>query len=287
MNSELFEEAIRYEQLTQSVYQAILQSEGDRTIRVEHNIAIPGRSGVKHQIDVLWRFLKAGIEHKVLIECKNYSSNVSLEKVRNFHSVINDIGSAQGVIVTKTGFQKGAVTYAEHHGIDLKLLRKPNDADWEGRIKTISITITAKSVISTRDRPVEVFVGLAPKDDAQKKRIEKLIRDRNLNAISSPSTCFLNSLGQITTEELRWWLPERLETLRKEGEGPFTQDISVDNLYIRINVGDAKEELVKVGKISANYYVGSYSQESIIHGEEVVKAILRDYCTGEVEHVRR
>lgn len=94
MDTNLYEEAIQYEQLTQSIYQAILQNESSNNIQVEHNVDVIGRSGVAHQIDVLWSFRQAGIEHTVLIECKNYASNLTLEKVRNFFGVIHDIENA-------------------------------------------------------------------------------------------------------------------------------------------------------------------------------------------------
>ncbi|NLD49970.1 MAG: restriction endonuclease, partial [Clostridiaceae bacterium] len=103
MDIDLYNEAIEYEQLTRAIYQAILMNEGSENIIVEHNVPIRGRSGVEHQIDVLWHFKQAGIEHDVLIECKNYSTNLTLEKVRNFFGVIHDIGNVHGVIVTKTG----------------------------------------------------------------------------------------------------------------------------------------------------------------------------------------
>lgn len=97
MEHNSYSEAIQYEQLTQSIYQAILQNELSNNIQVKHNVEVKGRSGVKHQIDVLWRFKQAGVEHMVLIECKNYATNLTLEKVRNFFGVLHDIGNAQGI----------------------------------------------------------------------------------------------------------------------------------------------------------------------------------------------
>ena len=114
MDKDLYTQAIQYEQLTQAIYQAILQKEGINNIQVEHNVDLKGRSGVKHQIDVLWRFKLAGVEHKVLIECKNYASSLTLEKTRNFFAVLHDIGNANGLIVTKTGYQSGAAKFANH-----------------------------------------------------------------------------------------------------------------------------------------------------------------------------
>lgn len=82
MDAAILSEAIDYEQLTKATYEAILAKEGVQTVKVEHNVKVKGRSGVEHQIDVFWEFKQAGVTHRVLIECKNYASNLTLEKPR-------------------------------------------------------------------------------------------------------------------------------------------------------------------------------------------------------------
>ncbi len=78
MNENLYRESIEYEKLVQSIYQSILDQETTQNIEVEHNVLVCGRSGVSHQIDVLWRFKLASVEHTVMIECKNYTSSITL-----------------------------------------------------------------------------------------------------------------------------------------------------------------------------------------------------------------
>lgn len=113
MNANLYAEAIEYELMTQSVYQAILLEKGAQNIEVKHNLVLEGRSGVKHQIDVIWRFKQAGVIHTVIVECKNYSSAITLEKVRNIFAVAHDIGNCQAIMVTKVGYQDGSARFAE------------------------------------------------------------------------------------------------------------------------------------------------------------------------------
>jgi len=103
MDAAIYAEAIEYELLTRQIYESILQSEGSKSIDVKHNVSIAGRSGVEHQVDVYWEFKQAGLTHRVLIECKNYASNLTLEKARNFFAVVHDIGNCRGIMVTKTG----------------------------------------------------------------------------------------------------------------------------------------------------------------------------------------
>lgn len=112
--------ATEYEKLTQVVYQGLLSAEGFDKTNVRHDEDILGKSGVKHQVDVLWQFKQAFIQHTVLVECKNYARPVTLEKIRNFFAVLHDVGNCQGVMVTKTGYQSGVVEFAKHYGIHLK-----------------------------------------------------------------------------------------------------------------------------------------------------------------------
>ena len=136
--------ATKYELLVKGVYEAILNQGSAENIEVKHNQKVVGKSGVAHQIDVLWRFRQAGIGHLVLIECKNYGDTVELADVRSFLSVVEDIRGARGVMVTRVGFQSGAADFAKHHGIGLKLLRAPEEQDWDGYIRGVTVFITVK-----------------------------------------------------------------------------------------------------------------------------------------------
>lgn len=287
MDADQYSEAIQYEQLTQAVYQAILQKEGVVNVQVEHDVRVVGRSGVSHQIDVLWQFKQAGIEHAVMIECKNYARSLTIEKVRNFYAVIQDIGNAQGLMVTKTGYQSGAADLAKFYGIGLKLLRKPTDDDWAGRIRDIHLDITAKSVVVTEEKPLTAKISLRPSDDAQVKRLELLQHRQRLNIPSGPGFCFLDANGQVATEEMKWWLPRQLDTRNKDVGGPYTQKIELKDKFVLLNAGHPDQELVRVIDIEVSYFVESFSHEVISHGEQLVDAILKDFDTNEVEYVKK
>lgn len=114
---------IEYEILTKEIYQSLVDNQG-LTIDVKHNIKLQGKA-IKHQVDVYWEYEIAGIKNKVAIECKNYSSPVSVGRVRDFYGVLLDLGNTNGIIVTKVGFQKGAKEYASQYGINLMELREP------------------------------------------------------------------------------------------------------------------------------------------------------------------
>lgn len=121
-----------YEKFTQEIYQELINAHGINTVDVKHNVKIAGKSGQKHQIDVFWQYEINGVEHKVIIECKNYNSEISVGKVRDFFGVLTDLTdltNVSGIIVTKVGYQKGAKKYAYYYNINLKELRSPNEKD--------------------------------------------------------------------------------------------------------------------------------------------------------------
>lgn len=93
-----------YELLTKEIFETLLEDDGV-TINVQHNVEVQGKA-FKHQIDVYWEYQIAGITNKVAIECENYNSNVSVAKVRDFYGVLSDIGNINGIMVSKSGFQK-------------------------------------------------------------------------------------------------------------------------------------------------------------------------------------
>lgn len=97
----------------EKVVERIFQDEGYITKRRER---IEGKSGALNEIDIVAERGK----QKIAIECKNYSSPVGIEKVRDFASKLRDLGpSWAGIIVSYSDFTSEAETYAESEDIDL------------------------------------------------------------------------------------------------------------------------------------------------------------------------
>ncbi len=115
---------IPYEIAVQRIFQEILYREQARTIKVEHNVQVQGRS-VGHQIDVRWSFAVAGIEHLTIVQARDWNQTIKQEAVFAFRQILDDIpGQPRGVIVTRRGFQRGARKFANDHGIQLFILRQ-------------------------------------------------------------------------------------------------------------------------------------------------------------------
>jgi hypothetical protein len=96
---------------------------GIELIEILHNAKMKGLSGYEHQIDVAYRFRIWKTEMLVIVECKQYQKNVGVDDLLEFRSRIEDLRAHKGIFVTSTGFQSGAVEFAEANRIALLIVR--------------------------------------------------------------------------------------------------------------------------------------------------------------------
>ncbi|MDP5139107.1 MAG: restriction endonuclease, partial [Spirosomaceae bacterium] len=72
-----------------------------------------------YQIDVYAEFEALGGIIKVLIECKRHKAKIKREVVQLLNDKIRSTGANKGMVFATSGFQSGAVKYANTHGIAL------------------------------------------------------------------------------------------------------------------------------------------------------------------------
>ncbi len=65
-----------------------------------------------------------------VIECKNYQSTISVDKIRVLRSVMDEIGAHKGIIASRTKFQKGVLDLARANNVGLCLINTKNQFDW-------------------------------------------------------------------------------------------------------------------------------------------------------------
>lgn len=124
----------KYEEFVGDLYQALLYAQGllgQNNIAVQRNIKIVDACGVEREFDLYWEYELAGITYKTVIECKDYNSKVSIEKIDALVGKVRDLPDLKPVFATKKGYQSGAISKAEHNRIDLLLVREQNDSDWQ------------------------------------------------------------------------------------------------------------------------------------------------------------
>jgi hypothetical protein len=87
--------------------------------KVERNVKILGKSGTERQIDVLIQAKQNSFDIKIIVEAKNYSNKVGIEKVEALRTKLTDVGGNLGIIVCPLGFTEGAINAANLHDIQL------------------------------------------------------------------------------------------------------------------------------------------------------------------------
>ncbi|MDE1912471.1 MAG: restriction endonuclease [Pseudomonas sp.] len=84
--------------------------------RSEHREVIQGVDG-EYEIDVSARFEFLGMEFLVLVECKHYKNSVKRETLQALYDKMCSVGAQKCALFTTSGFQSGALKYAEVHKI--------------------------------------------------------------------------------------------------------------------------------------------------------------------------
>lgn len=70
-------------------------------------------------IDVTARFEALGADFLVLVECKHHKRKVERQDVQVLHSKLQSLGAQKAMLFSTAGFQSGAITHADVHGIAL------------------------------------------------------------------------------------------------------------------------------------------------------------------------
>ena len=87
-------------------------------LMTETDVRLEGARG-RHDIDVVVRGTRVGIEFLWVIECKLWNRNVSKQAVATLSTVVQDIGADRGILLTNKGFQAGASMLATRNNITL------------------------------------------------------------------------------------------------------------------------------------------------------------------------
>jgi len=87
--------------------------------RVTRGVWLQGRSGVRHQIDVLADYVAPLHTSRIIIECKSYDRPVDKDTVMKLIHVVQDLGADKGILVTTSYFTPDAISTAKGYNVDL------------------------------------------------------------------------------------------------------------------------------------------------------------------------
>lgn len=98
-----------------------------RTIGMNANVdeRLEGARG-QHDVDVVVRETRAGIQQLWVVECKLWRRSVTKLHVAALAQIVQDVGADRGIILSETGFQAGAIRLASLTNITLTSLAELN-----------------------------------------------------------------------------------------------------------------------------------------------------------------
>lgn len=256
---------IEYEKLTQKVFEQIVNQNTVKTINVQHDIVLPGKT-TNHQIDVYWEFDLNGIKYRTIIQAKDWNSKVPQVEMLAFKAILDDLPTGtKGIYVTKNGYQSGAVDVAKAQGISIYTLRKPTETDWDGKIKTIELDFVIKTMVYENLNIVfdkEWFKNNTPNG-----------KDYQGNKTFSGETELVNEEGikLFTLKDIIMKLVENSPNTAQKQTFKFEQDT-----YIYL------DEFVKAKVLTLSGVFGhkSHTEHLKIDGENIVGLILKDILCG-------
>lgn len=221
-----------YERFVKCLQQALLDSEDlikQKNIIVETNKKILDNCNIEREFDLYWEYELAGVVYKTVIECKDYQSKISVEKIDALIGKTRDIPDIKAIFATRTGYQSGAKTKAEFNKIDLLIVREHSDNDWndsEGNpmIKEIAINLEVVSVART--------ISFSPEIDGDwAKENTDLDLDKPFNLNMKNDLIVIEDLEKNEKYSILK-LEEKLGAMHFGQSGDFTKKEEFKNAYL-------------------------------------------------------
>ena len=252
-----------YEATTAALYRAMGEGSGITIEGFGSSCRVQGKSGSWYQIDVLTKQSNGLQTVRTAIECKYWQKRVTRNVVSNLITTLEDTNIEKGVIVSKEGFTSGAIAIAKQKNISLVEMREPNDADWEGRLKTIHITL---HVSSPEFYDVE-FVQ-PPQQTGNSVQLSASAQDLTINEPENePKTLdqILNAAVSSVTS------PDQILEVRFPA-GTTMQVVGFD-----------KPAMIEAVRFKVRHHV--HEREILIDGDQVIRLIVKEVFEDRQFHI--
>lgn len=234
-----------YEKFVAALHQALFYSEQWaelKNIKIEQNKKIADNFGIDREFDLYWEYELAGITYKTVIECKDYASKVSIEKIDALLGKIRDIPDLKPIFATKTGYQSGAKAKALNNKVELLIVREQNDSDWELEDGT---PLIKQAMIDIHAIPAARITSFNTKLDGEwvKKNTELDTSNGNIELDMRNDLTIIEDIGRKDKYSLKE-LEERLGKGTDLDFGERNLSINFDDAYL--HCGDMKLKLKEV-----------------------------------------
>jgi hypothetical protein len=192
----------------------------------------------KHNVDVWVTYEMAGYTQKCVVECKNWRTRVTKEKVLALRATVDDLGASVGFLVAESGFQPGAVAAAEQTNITLATLAELRERTGLGAADPLGRPFAPLRLVAGDTIGVELVAGghhlaveALPDSGAQTCIAPLAIaRDLGLDLSQMRKVTTQSPLGTAITYEaeidLRYDLPDGSGTHRWTVPFSFAAEVS-------------------------------------------------------------
>lgn len=235
-----------YELFVANLQQALLDAENyakQKNIKVEVNKLIFDNCGIERQFDIYWEYELGGLTYKTVIECKDYNSNVSVDKIDALIGKTKDIPDLKAVLATKKGYQSGAKTKADQNKIDLLIVREQNDSDWIDTDGTLFIKkINVNLYVST---PAHIQNFSFTVDKEWIKENPDMNKSQSFSKVPH-NEIFIDDIAKGEKYSLHE-LGNKLTPLDGRKYGVFEKEEKFDNAFIVLNNMKLKIASYKIG----------------------------------------
>jgi Holliday junction resolvase len=230
---------------------------------VRRNEVLEGRSGGRHEVDVLARKADPLTTFTVAVECKAWRDPIEKDVVSKLHYVRSDLGLDKAIVVSLAGWRVGAQHAADELGI--ALWGPAQLASFLGDRAFAGLRIPEASA-SSRGIPFSASAGHA----------ERQVR--------------WSGMGRLqlrVVETLRWfgpvWLPAHAVRLTVASEDvgrfrPRLRSVGLENLYDAVGgtfLGAAPPRWQEIG-LDARAVLPVAVRDTAVHGQ--LRRAVDDYC---------
>ncbi|TGL45996.1 restriction endonuclease [Leptospira perdikensis] len=239
-----------YELFVKSLQQAILNSESvatQKNIVIEVNKKLIDDCQIEREFDLYWEYELGGLIYKTIIECKDYNSKISVDKIDALIGKVRDLPDIKAVFATKQGYQSGAQKKAARNKIELLIVREQNDTDWrdsEGRPLIKKIIINMFICL-----PASINHFLPTVDSKWLEENNKQNIDSSFSLTGLDKDIIIEDIGRSDKYSL-YDLSYRLSNIDGKRIGTFEEPINFDNAFLIY-----KELKLKIKSILLNYSI--------------------------------
>jgi hypothetical protein len=282
-----YEKGSDFERDLQKVYESMLKQEL-ADAKVERRLNLIDSSGRLHEIDLYWTFTLAGVQHKVVVQAKDWATKIPLGELIKFHKILELLpGQPRGLFITRTGFQKGAFDYANDHGIGLLTFRKPSDYQPGKKPEGIIFaTITAERIEYVYRSALHFDLDAINKEKQRPVAREELEQATGLlkdNIALENNLAFYDEEGRVVAnfqDSLHILYPELARNPQLEDLTGRTFEFAAPTFVLtrQSNIPRLKVDAITIARVGERV-----TDRLEVTADSVVKGILEDLITGQVQ----